>query len=319
MAQLRKGTYLDVDGKREIECRVKKVGEKNTRILLNDGTEKLVPSSSVKIEAGVTNNDAPERLVPTIPLELFYRSLRKFNGSKEEQFQSLCQLLKDRHGPKDSVFLAELFRRSVRHAEFYSNINEPFYSHRNVREAEDYTFANSLVELLTSGTPIQAEQHAIEFVDYEIFPFRTTKSCCEDGKPATSSGSGGMDILLASTMNGVVVPAIGEIKAATETVGPTFALVQSLMYCAQLITKNQFLRLKTHYDTEFCNIDDQQPRMDLVILLEVDERLNRGDLRYAMSLSKELVSQLPAYLRQIVFLSCIITGGVITCEAIIPE
>lgn len=314
MAELRKGTYFD--GHLEIDCRVKKVGEKNTRIVLNDGTEKKVPSSSVKVEASATNYDAPERLVPTIPLEMFYRSLRKLNGSKEEQFQSLCHLLKDRHGPKDSVFLAELFRRSIRHAEFYSNINEPFYSHRNVREAEEYSFANALVEVMTSGTPIQAKQHVLEFVDYEIFPFRTTKSCCEDGAAATSIGSGGMDLLLASTANGVVVPAIGEIKAATETVGPTFALIQSLMYSAQLTTPHQFLRLKKHYDTEFSMIDDRHPRMDLLILLEVDERLNKGDLRYAMSLAEELVSQLSAHLRQIVFLSCSITGSVIDCEAV---
>ena len=71
---------------------------------------------------------------------------------------------------------------------------------------------------------------------------------------------------MASTKNGVMVPAIGEIKAATETVGPTFALVQSLMYTAQLVTRNQFLRLKKHYCKTFAGVDPADARnYDLAI------------------------------------------------------
>ena len=157
---------------------------------------------------------------------------------------------------------------------------------------------------------------SLEFVDYEIFPFRTTKSCCENGKPATSIGSGGMDLLLASNQDGVVVPAMGEIKAATETVGPTFALVQSLMYTAQLVTRNQFLRLKKHYGGPFASIDEKHPRMDFFVLLEVDRKLNQDDLSYALSLADKIKSPLSEYLRQIVFMSCRITGDAVECDPV---
>jgi hypothetical protein len=264
----------------------------------------------------MTINDALERLVPTVPMELLYRRFRKLKGSKKEQFHLLHESLNDRHGPKGSIFLAELFRRSVRHAEHYANIDEPFHSVRKDRVSTKYPFAKSLVKQLIAGSMIHANNHLIEFVDYEIFPFRTTKSCCENGKPATSIGSGGMDLLLASTIDGVVVPAIGEIKAATEQVGPTFALIQSLMYAAQLLTHNQFLRLKKHYFPAFSTVDGNQPRMDLIVLLEVDHKLNTDDLKYAQSIADDLVVSLSTYLRRIVFYSCTINDHAIKCEAV---
>ncbi len=271
---------------------------------------------NMKAEAGVTINEATERLVPTVPMELFYRRFRKLKGSKKEQFKLLHESLNDRHGPKGSIFLAELFRRSVRHSEHYSNVAEPFYSVRKDRVATKYPFAKALVRELKNGTKIQALDHLIEFVDYEIFPFRTTKSCCENGKPATKIGSGGMDLLLASTFDGVVVPAIGEIKAATENVGPTFALVQSLMYAAQLLTQNQTLRLNKQYHSAFSTVDGTQPRMDLIALLEVDHKLNTDDLKYAQSIADDLVVSLSTYLRRIVFYSCTIDDHAIKCEAV---
>ena len=141
-------------------------------------------------------------------------------------------------------------------------------------------------------------------------------SCCENGKPATSVGSGGMDLLLASTLNGVVLPAIGEIKAASETVGPTFALVQSLMYAAQLATANQFMRLKLHYKGAFSKIDERKPRMDVFVLAELNHKLNKDDLIYARCLADELCECLQQHLRQIVFLSCKTEGNAINGEVI---
>lgn len=314
MATLRNGIYTDGDN--ETACRIKKIGKAMTRIIFNDDTERLVPTSTVKVE---TNNDAPERLVPTVPFELFYRPLRKLKGSKKEQFESLFDSLNKRHGPKGSEFLVELFRRSVQHAERYSNIGERFYDNRKGRVASKYPFAKDLVKRLQSGTPFQATNLDLGFVDYEIFPFRTTKSCCENGKPATSIGSGGMDLLLASTMNGVIVPAMGEIKAATETVGPTFALVQSLMYTSQLVTCNQFRRLQKHHSEAFAAIDEQRPRMDVIILLEVDRKLYQKDLNYALSLAADIQKPLSEYLRQIVFLSCSISDDAVKCDVVATE
>ena len=312
MADKRKGIYFD--GKDRISCHVKKMGDKNTRIVLDDGTEKLVDSKSVTVEEKIST-DAPERMIPTTPLEVFYRPLRELNGSKQEQFQILYELLEKPHGPKGAMFLAELFRRSVRHSDFYSNITEMFYPTRKGRVATKSPFADDLVEKKQKSKTIQVGSRKLEYVDYEIFPFRTTLGCEESGKPATRAGSGGMDLLLASDDNGVL-PGVGEVKAGTEHVGPTFALVQSLMYSAQLATRAQFLRLKKHYPGCFDAINADQPKVDVIVFLEVDRRLNQQDLQYALSLGGEVGRILSAHIRHIAFLSCRIVGDAISCEVV---
>jgi hypothetical protein len=315
MAGKRKGIYFD--GKDRISCHVKKVGDKHTRIVLDDGTERLVDSKSVAVEEEI-NKDVPERMIPTIPLEAFYRPLRELEGSKQEQFQILHDLLNKRHGPKGAAFLAELFRRSVRHSDFYSNIPETFYPARKGRVATESPFADDLVEKLRKNKSIQIGIQKLEYVDYEIFPFRTTLGCGESGKAATHAGSGGMDLLLGSDVNGVL-PGVGEVKAATEQVGPTFALVQSLMYSAQLATHAQFLRLKKHYPGWFGGINADQPKVDVIVFLEVDKRLNQQDLQYALSLTHDVGSFLASHIRHISFLSCRIEGDAISCEVVKPD
>ena len=267
---------------------------------------------------GELSKDTPERMIPTIPLEAFYRPLRELKGSKLAQFQILHGLLNRGHGPKGAVFLAELFRRSVCHSDFYSNITETFYPVRKGRVATESPFADDLVEKLRRAKTIQMGSHKLEYVDYEIFPFRTTLGCGESGKAATHAGSGGMDLLLASDVNGVL-PGVGEVKAATEQVGPTFALVQSLMYSAQLATRAQFLRLKKHYPGCFGAINADQPKVDVIVFLEVDERLNQQDLQYALSLAHDAGNLLTSHVRHIVFLSCRIAGDIISCEVVKPE
>ncbi len=319
MVTKRKGTYFD--GQRHIACLIKRVGSQKTRIVLEDGTNQVVASESVTLmeEVGTTQKDASERLIPTIALERLYRPLRKFTGSPEAKFQALRKLLDDRYGPKGPEFLAELFRRSVRHAEFYANIEETFYPERPPRNTTGYRFAKRLVALLGRGTQIHVGNHILGFVDYEVFPFRTTYSCLESGKPASRTGSGGMDLLLTSTSTDGIVPAIGEVKAATEQVGPTFALVQSLMYAAQIATRNQFLRLRKHYPDVFAKVNSDQPRVDVAIILEVDQRSNKGDLAYALSLANDLENKLSDYLRSVVFVQCSIDRDTIKSEPASPD
>ena len=143
------------------------------------------------------DKDAPERMIPTIPLEAFYRRLRKLKGSRQEKFEILYGLLEKPHGPKGAVFLAELFRRSVRHSDFYSNILEAFYETRKSRVAKKFPFAKVFVKKLDTFKVIHVGNHKLEYVDNEIFPFRTTLGCGESGKSAKRSGSGGLDLLLA--------------------------------------------------------------------------------------------------------------------------
>jgi hypothetical protein len=310
MAGTDRGFYFN--GQDRISCRIKRRGAHNTRIVLDDGKEILVPSESVTKEARLTSTDT-ERLIPTIPLETFYRSLRKLRGSKEEQFRSLFKLLNERYGPKGAEFLGELFRRSVRHAESYANIEEKFYSTRSTRSSSESEFAKLLVRKMSNNKEIRLEGYTLQFVDYEIFPFRTTYSCNENGEPGSHMGSGGMDMLLASTKD-AVLPAIGEIKAGTETVGPTFALVQSLMYAAQMATSKQFSRLEQHYGWAFDKLSEHEPKVDVIVFLEPHEKLYRKDLEYALSLSEEVGRILSKYVRQIAFVSCSIVDDAISCK-----
>lgn len=113
------------------------------------------------------------------------------------------------------------------------------------------------------------------------------------------------------------LPAIGEIKARTETVGPTFALVQALMYSAQIATRNQFLRLRKQYKV-FSAVNVDQPRVDVLVLLENSEGLQQEDLQYALSLAKELGNYLSEHVRHILFSWCSTAGDVINCELVKP-
>ena len=283
--------------------------------MLADGTTLVVPSECVSEVDHTIDDTAPQRLIPTVPLETFYRSLRRLTGSSSAQFQAIHEALESRHGPKGAAFLAELFRRSVRHAEAYANIDEGFYSRRKKRASTKPRFARVLVETALHQKKIQVGSSSHSVVDYEVFPFRTTYSCMENGRSASSAGSGGIDLLLASQSDGIY-PIVCEVKAATETVGPTFALVQSLMYSSQLATQNQFIRMGQHYPTLFGSMRPDPPTVGVLILLEKTQKVSRRDLEYAIRLSQGLCGILSPRLREIMFSWCNIADGSIRCEVI---
>jgi len=313
MPTLRDGLYL-VDGK-FLKCSVKRIGGKNTRIVLGDGREILVPSEDVTLIGQFSEVNAGERVIPSIPLEALYRRMRKLKGTPEAKYQSVKSFVNPAHGPKASDYLTELFIRSVRHSESYSNILEAFYPVRVSRHDRKKLFARDLVSLLGNGAVLEFNDHRSTMVDYEVYPFRTTLSCCEDGRPATRLGSGGMDLLLASNQRGMV-PAVGEIKAKSEQVGPTFALVQALMYAAQLTTRNQFARLQRHYQDELKGIDPEKPRMDVVIILEDGDDSESDDLRNAVELGGAVREKLSDYLRHVHFLKCKLFDNRIQCKEV---
>lgn len=311
MAEDRLAHYFD--GRDKLNCRIKRMSAKNTRIVLENGEERLVPSESVK---AITNDSQSKssRIIPTTPLEIFYRHLRKFTGTPNEKFSALIDRLENRHGPTGEDFIGELFHRSIKHAEFYDNIEEAFYSDRSSRNSVTQDrFAFSLVEQVHRFGRIKLESQEIAFVDYEVFPFRTTLSCHENGNPASRSGAGGMDLLLASGG----LPAIGEIKAGTEQVGATFALIQSLMYAAQLLTRNQFERLKKYYPHAFNkNLNEDSPQVNIVLLFEANKLPCKRDLDYAMTLADGVRSLFGRYLGQVLFLQCTIENDSHTCVSL---
>ena len=84
----------------------------------------------------------------------------------------------------------------------------------------------------------------LEFVDYEISPFRTPGGAeFEDGTSGRGSGAGGVDLILVDDAGALV---ISEIKAPRDST--TFlAFVQALTYAAELTTRSQAERLRRWY------------------------------------------------------------------------
>lgn len=303
MPKLTATYYEDSD---PVDCAIIRRGKKRTRILLAHGITKLVPSELVVPDLAEIKKDLPARMVPVIPLESFHRRVRKLS------FRQLRQLLGSRHGPKDADFLAELFLRSVGQAGFYDNADEPFHPQQRPPRRKRLAFANRLVEMVREAGEIKYTRHTVQFVDYEIAPFRTTRSRLESGEAATGNGAGGVDLLLAAEQFGELIPVIAEIKAKTESAGPTCALVQALTYAAQLATLNQFTRITEHYPV-FTGILAEEPELDVLLIFEKDSTFTAGDLGFAKSLAAALGKELDE-IRRIVFLSCDITGGKIKCE-----
>jgi hypothetical protein len=204
-----------------------------------------------------------------------------------------------------ATFLSELFARSVAQAAFYRNL-EPFYgsdTRRRSSARDELTFAPQLVRRLDqTASASQIGSFSVSFVDHEIFPFRTTRSCDELGNPATRLGAGGMDLLLRSEHDSLVLPAVGEIKAASEHVGSTFAIVQSLMYASQLTTRNQADRIQGQYPESFAV--GLMPRCDIFILEEGPPK-NSVDQDYAITLAKELMeTKVSDHIRSITIATC---------------
>lgn len=287
-------------------------GPKNSRVIFPDGHRELVPTSSLEIQQDYIRQDYapdPKRMVPQTPLRTFYKSLRNHRGDPKERFNQLRLLLSNRHGPTGGEFLVELFSRSQAQMVAYDNQGEPFYEiGRRGNSAESSPFADRLVELIGEGAIDFGQGTApFKYVDYELSPLRTTRSCWENGKSATSSGAGGMDMLVVTLDEQQQFPAIAEIKAETESVGPTFALIQVLAYAVELTTASQWNRLGRYYPEllgSVCN-DVRTPQVDLLIMLQ-GPVIQNDDLRFACDLAEKLLQQdrLSKSIRKIQFLDC---------------
>ncbi len=290
------GFYFD--GESTIPCRIIRMGARNSTIEL-DGVRTLVPTEQVERTECVANEERnlTELILPITPLEMLYRELRELRGSKDARFEATQSRLTRRHGATDAIFLAELFRRSVEHAKSYRNVAEDFCPDRPDREVsedrQESRYARQLVQFMYATEKIKINSLTMKFVDYEVFPFRTTRSCTERGVPATTAGSGGMDMLLSVTPK-TDIPTVGEIKANTEDVGPTFALIQSLMYAAHIATPNQFERLARCYPTLFGNFEKDRPSVGVAIILESEQECLPKDLAYAQTIATFLVKSAAA-------------------------
>ncbi len=114
-----------------------------------------------------------------------------------------------------------------------------------------------------------------------------------------------MDALLAVSVDGLTLPGVGEIKAATERVGLTFALVQALMNASLLTTASQFRRLSIQPDKEyvqsFGNLVCENPKVDIVLLIDKQSELIQEDVQLANELRVSLQRSLSEHIRSIHF------------------
>jgi len=285
---------------------------KNSRVRFDDGHEELVPTSSIVdgSEEEQEEQEEPNRIIPLTPLHHLYRRFRELTGSEEAKFRAVRDALENNGGPGAVSFLAGLFGRSVRHFENYNNESECFVGPAGSRaERNRQAFAFDLVHLLLEGCYAlegnNTEGLSFKGVGYEVSPYTTTRSCFENGDSARSSGVGGMDVLLCS-QGEPCLPIVGEVKAKTEAVGPTFALVQSLKYAAELATESQWRRLRRVYEEP--NFPEQfpSPLLDIYLFFEGCDDANqfRGneDFDWMEELSRGLMEskQVTEYIRRIV-------------------
>jgi hypothetical protein len=183
--------------------------------------------------------------------------------------------------------LANWFCRACNEFARYDNQNEPFYTPQEGKRrtkqtlaylsvpTESTRFAKLLQAKLIRGQndntlwEVAGGQGLnFRYVDFEISPYRTTnRAFFDDGHSARACGGGGLDLLLI-TEDGV--PIIGEIKAKTDT-DIFFALVQSLVYASELVTRNQWERLHNIYTNRF-NGKRETPKCDIYLIYENSDR-----------------------------------------------
>jgi hypothetical protein len=112
---------------------------------------------------------------------------------------------------------------------------------------------NRLGEITTSYT----------FVERELNPRRTRLGEFSDKRPATKSGTGGIDVLFRSHATGF--PVVGEIKVRRDK-NAFFGLIQAMTYAVELSTPNQLARLKKHF-AAFGKLDVDAAEVDIVLVM----------------------------------------------------
>jgi len=108
----------------------------------------------------------------------------------------------------------------------------------------------------------EREHIGYTFVERELNPRTTRLGMFSNKLPATRSGTGGMDLLLRSSVG---LPVVGEVKVQRDK-NAFFALIQAMTYAVEMSTPNQLKRLniwiKNRGECKFAN-----HAVEIVILL----------------------------------------------------
>jgi hypothetical protein len=203
----------------------------------------------------------------------------------------------------DVTMLEHRFRHSVRQCAERPPTTEPFYSQRRKPLAEPpppYDTISTTHEFASHAARLAALEVADEprlnmsYVDYEIFPSRTT----EEGRIPRRS----MDLLLANVGDGA--PVATELKIRRDK-NAFYALVQGLALAAELTSPTQRERLRSLYES--LSVPTVGPFIDVCVIAF---RAHEGTylerlLGASESIAKSLM-QIPVvanHVRRIVYLS----------------
>jgi hypothetical protein len=193
--------------------------------------------------------------------------------------------------------LAKLIAESREHFSLYDNREEAFHDRgadgalTGRRQGSSYLADRLIVDLVAKehrSVACQDPTFNFRYVDYDIGTRRTTGSQLENGRPASRTGTGGIDLLLSNAHD--QTPIVGEIKADTD-VNPFLGLIQCLMYAVELSTEPQRARLCKFYPTRFAEIT-KSPGIDiyLVLLRYPQDPISQEFLTLTNQLSGHLVA-----------------------------
>lgn len=244
--------------------------------------------------------------IPLTRMRRFYEMMRMLNEAKLQG--DIAKYLTEEGRAKR---IQVMFKESESHFARYGNPEEAFHERVKPDWLQAYAnhtsvFAKCLVARLRPNVtydPIEIEDgNAVHVIDYELSLFRTTGGAAfEDGKTGTSSGSGGMDLLLQD--NETRIPVVGEIKAPTDR-DLFLALVQALTYATELTTQNQLDRLVKHYpDRNFCT---EGRKCDIVLIYDKNgkpPKLMDETKKLATQLLNDPASPVARRIRKIAFVS----------------
>ena len=210
------------------------------------------------------------RIIPATDMRHFYLLLQDFNSVDFH-----AAMAREAERAPVPQRLAQRFRTSVEQFSVYCNVEEPFHPAARpdlpqpgeLLEIASTTALTGLLRDQCDGIGEVANDPELNFnyVDREIVPTRNT-----GGAEFGDGGSGKrLDWLLANQQDRR--PIIAEVKVSND-MNPFYALVQMLMYAAELVTRDQARRLLRHY--ELLRIpeldgpgDEDLPSVDLYLVL----------------------------------------------------
>ena len=188
------------------------------------------------------------------------------------------------NSPVGSVRLIGLFTQSIENLKDYSN-DQPFIPEKRTTKIGDkpttqlqlYFKKYKESDLKINDDP----QNSYRYLAHELPPLRSPNSLYETGESARKSGAGGIDIFCYNERSGL--PVVIEYKSEKDH-SLFYALIQSLTYASELLTSNQFERIKSCYE-----IECPSEKIEIMILFDKDKKIK--DLEFVKEICRTMIDQ----------------------------